>query len=128
MRMFKIVAHVFGKNRRSKRTKRLALLNSVVENIFHVGAARVNNNRTIAQRARSKFHPALKPSDDQPVSNVLRRALCYFLIRERFINKLGLLEFDANLLVGKFRTRISASHHVASLAIQDPVMNLVTNS
>ena len=64
MRLLEIVPHVLFKNRRSERPKRLALLYALVESVFHIRPPRIDDNRTIAQRARAKLHAS--PETIQP--------------------------------------------------------------
>src|SRR5581483_4144028 len=61
-------------NRRRKRAEALAPLYLGIEDLLHVGATRVANDRTIAERPRPPLHPALKPSDDFAAGDGLGRS------------------------------------------------------
>ena len=63
----------FLQDRRSERTKPFAMFDPGVENVLHVRKAGMSEDRTIAQRTRSPFHPALKPSDDISVLDLFAR-------------------------------------------------------
>jgi hypothetical protein len=43
-----------------------------VQNVFHVGAARIGQNGSVSERAGAPFHPALKPADHFSIGNCLR--------------------------------------------------------
>ena len=64
MIVLKIFVLRLGQNRRRKRTKPLAMLDARVQNILHARQAGMRHDGTIAERARTPFHAALKPSDD----------------------------------------------------------------
>ena len=42
----------------------LAVLDPLVEDVLHVGAARIGDDRPVAERARAELHPPLEPADD----------------------------------------------------------------
>src|SRR5262245_23078179 len=67
--LFEPFAHVFPENRGRKRPKALAALDLSIENIFHVCATRIADDRAVAQRARPPFHSSLKPADDEAFGN-----------------------------------------------------------
>src|SRR6266540_2780744 len=58
------LARLIGEYRRRERTKPLAVLDPRVEDVLHVGPARVGDDRAVAERARSELHPPLEPADD----------------------------------------------------------------
>src|SRR5437016_5947743 len=74
MRLFEIITDLFSQNGRRERTERFAFLNSFVENVLHVGASWIDDNRSITKRTWPKLHSSLKPSNYCAVSNVSRRA------------------------------------------------------
>lgn len=49
--------------------QRFAALNFQIENVFHIGAARIAEDRAVAECARSPFHAPLEPADDEAVGN-----------------------------------------------------------
>ena len=54
------------------------MLDPRVEDVLHVGPARVGDDRAVAERARAELHPALEPADDvaggDPLRDVRERA------------------------------------------------------
>src|SRR6185436_18857001 len=74
--LFKIISDALFYNGWRKRSKRLALLDPVVQNLLHLHPPWIDHDRSIPERAWSKLHPSLKPSNDQTVSNILRRTSC----------------------------------------------------
>src|SRR2546423_7220795 len=73
MSLLEILAHVFGQDGWSERTKRLSLLYSLVENILHAGSSRISKNRTIAQGPGPKLHSSLEPTNHKSIGEVARR-------------------------------------------------------
>src|SRR6185369_9913808 len=73
MRLLEVVANALFENRRRKGSKGLALLDSIVEDIFHFSATRICHDRSIAKCAWSELHPALEPADNQTRCEVLCR-------------------------------------------------------
>ena len=61
--------------------ERFAPLDLGVEDGLHVGAARIADDRAVAERARAPLHAALKPADDLAVGD--RRARCAGRARPR---------------------------------------------
>src|SRR5688500_5034762 len=53
----------FGEHDRCKRAERLAVLDAAVENILHLGLARIGQQAAIAERAWPELGTALKPAD-----------------------------------------------------------------
>ena len=60
---FEYLPDPFGQHDRRERTERLAVLDAAVENILHLGLARVGQQAAIAERARPELGTALKPAD-----------------------------------------------------------------
>ena len=58
-----------SQHRRRERPERFAPLDLGVEDLLHVGAARIADDRAVAERARPPFHAALKPADDLAVGD-----------------------------------------------------------
>ena len=52
-----------GAKGRKERNERTGALDLEVQDVFHVGAARVADDAAIAQRARAPLHAALEPAD-----------------------------------------------------------------
>ncbi len=63
-----IVLEVFvlmvGHDGRREGPEPFAVLDAGVQDIFHIGQARMRHDRAIAEGARSPLHAALKPSDN----------------------------------------------------------------
>src|SRR5947209_209487 len=60
--IFKIFVLSFYKDRRRKGTKPFAMFDAGVQDILHVGQARVSYNGPVPQCARAPLHPSLKPA------------------------------------------------------------------
>ena len=60
---------VFGKDRRAERPEWLAVLDAAIELIANASAARVCQQRAVAQRPRAELHAPLKPADDLPLGD-----------------------------------------------------------
>ena len=70
---------------RRKGPKRFAPLDLAIQNVLHVRAARIAEDRAVAERARTPFHPPLKPADDLAFGDRRRRAPAEFsLVRDFF--------------------------------------------
>src|SRR6266540_2713729 len=61
----------FLHHRRRERAKRFPPLDLVVKYGLHVGAARVTEDRTVAERTRSPLHASLKPTHHLPLGDRL---------------------------------------------------------
>ena len=72
--LFEPFSDRFAQNRRCEGTKRFAVFNFGVQNLFHVGATRVAQNGTIPERARAPFHSPLEPADDEALCDRTRGA------------------------------------------------------
>ena len=57
-----------AQDRGRERAEGLAPLDLAVEDVLHVGAARVAEDRAVAERARPPLHAALEPADDLAVA------------------------------------------------------------
>ena len=68
------VGDVVAQNRRCERAERFAPLDLGVEDVFHVGAPRIGQDRAVAQRPRSPLHAALEPAHDLAVGDGARDA------------------------------------------------------
>mgnify|MGYP006159842189 FL=1 len=62
MCLLEILADTLFQYRRRKRPERLTFLDPIVENLFHLSTARVNDDRSISKRAWAKLHPPLEPA------------------------------------------------------------------
>src|SRR5262245_28882662 len=80
MCLLEIIAHALFQDGGRKWAKGLAFLDPRVENIFHLGATRVNNDAAIPQRPWPKLHLSLKPANDISIRDSLRSYPGYFLI------------------------------------------------
>ncbi len=60
---------VLAQDARRERPERFAALDLEVEDVLHVGPARVAEDGAVAERARPPFHAALEPADDAPVGD-----------------------------------------------------------
>src|SRR6476646_45730 len=63
-----------AENGRRERPKRLPALDLEVEDLLHVRAARVAQNRAVAERPRAPLHASLEPPDYLPVRDRRRGA------------------------------------------------------
>ena len=55
-------------------------LDLAVEYALHVGATRVANDRAVAERPGSPFHPPLKPANHPPLSDGCSRPPAQFVL------------------------------------------------
>src|SRR5579863_7222738 len=60
---FEVFRHMLAQHRGSERPETLAELDLQIEHALHLGRARIRQNRSRAQRPRTKFHASLKPAD-----------------------------------------------------------------
>src|SRR5581483_9231379 len=67
--LLKPVGDRFPQDRWRERPERFAALYLQVENILHVGATRIAQDRSVAKRPRPPFHPALKPADHKTIGD-----------------------------------------------------------
>ena len=65
------VVGMFGEHARCKRTEVFPVLDLLIEDVAHLRPARIGEQRTVAERARSELHAALKPGDDLAVGDQL---------------------------------------------------------
>src|SRR5215510_5029579 len=63
MRLIEVIANAFRQYRRREWTEGLTMLDTAVQNVFHLGAPGVSQDAASAKRARSELHSSLKPSD-----------------------------------------------------------------
>src|ERR1700684_2294993 len=68
MSALEIFARGFLQNRGSEWAEHLAMLDALIQNIFHFGPAWVGQNATVAERARTPFRAALVPAKNFAVS------------------------------------------------------------
>ena len=59
----KISARLLLEHAGRERPVGLAVLDPLVEDVLHVGAPRIGDDRSVAERARTELHPALEPAD-----------------------------------------------------------------
>ncbi len=71
---------MFFENTGRERTKLLAELDLQIDNVTHVGPARVCNQRPVAQSSGPKLHTSLEPSDDLPINQPVGDLLDKFFI------------------------------------------------
>src|SRR2546423_2744966 len=99
MRLLKIFAYTLLQDRRRERSKRFALLDSIVEDFLHLRAPRIDHNRSIAESTWPKLHPALKPANDQACGDVPGRTLRQFFVRVTLESQSALFQCRADLVV-----------------------------
>ena len=63
------VGDALAQDRGREGAERLAALDLVVEDVLHVGPARVAQDRAVAERARAPLHATLEPADDLAVGD-----------------------------------------------------------
>ena len=66
--------HRIAQDRRCERPEGLAALDLEIEDVLRVGAARVAQDRTVAEGARAPFETALEPADHLAFGDRLSRA------------------------------------------------------
>src|SRR5206468_1324038 len=72
-----------GKNDRREWTERLPVLYPAVQNILHVGLARIGQQAAIAERAWTKLRSALKPADHALLGQQFRGVAAYIVAARR---------------------------------------------
>src|SRR5487761_394696 len=100
------------------------MLDARVEHILHVGKAGMSEDRAIPQRARSPFHPALKPADyisdlDLLGDRFKQRFAFHFSILQP-----GLPQSSFNLSVRKFWAKIRMFHDIFTRLFQDRMISV----
>src|ERR1041385_1979520 len=60
---------MLSQDRWGKRAKGFAAFYLGIQNVAHVGPARIAQNRSIAERSWSPLHPPLEPSDNGPLGD-----------------------------------------------------------
>ena len=83
--LIKVVASRLLQDRRRKRPELLAMLDAGIQDVLHIGAARIGDNAAIAKRPRSPFHPALKPAQHVAVSHNFGCALNQRVLSRSFV-------------------------------------------
>src|ERR1019366_337545 len=111
MGLLKVVSDTLFEDRRSKGAEGLALLDSGIQDVLHLGAARVDNDATIAESPRPKLHPTLEPTDDLPISDSLRRCLRELTVAQFAPIKIAPSHYTVDLPVCKLWTGIGVFHH-----------------
>src|SRR5258708_37494268 len=128
MRLLEILSDIFFQDRRRERPERFALFDARVEHLLHFGAARIDYDRSIAERARPEFHPPLKPTDNQALSYVARRAPGHVLIGQSFVWQADAIKFCANLCLAKLRSGVRGLHYFDARLPKQLMPDLITNS
>src|SRR6478609_9182243 len=72
---FKILPDFLRQDRWAEGAEWLPIFYAPVKDVFHVTTTRVSENASVAQGARTKFHPPLKPTYNVALAN----CLCGFL-------------------------------------------------
>src|SRR5262245_24553764 len=121
--LFKPFTYVLTEYRWRKWAKTLATLDLSIENILHISAARIADNRTVAQRAGSPLHPPMKPADHEALGNCLGSFQAQFYLVHLVdsctaeLSKLpcsGLDEYP-NFTIRVLRTPVGMIHNVAAV-------------
>ena len=68
---FKPFGNMFFLNGRCKRAEAFTSFDLRIQDVLHVRAARITDNRAIAERARAPFEPALEPADNIPFGDMI---------------------------------------------------------
>src|SRR6266404_5558476 len=108
--------------------ERFSLFNACVQDVLHFSAARIDYDRSIAERARPELHPPLEPPDNQTAGDIARGAPCRFLISQGFVFQAAAIEFRADLAVAKLRSGVRSLHHFNARLSQQLIPNLITDS
>src|SRR5437899_2707794 len=82
MSFFEIVADSLEQDRRREGTEGLAVLYPTVQEILHVGPARIHDDTAVAQSPRPPFHSSLEPTYDFSFGNPLRRQSAKLFFRQ----------------------------------------------
>ncbi len=127
MRFLEKLAGSFFRNRGCEWTKRFAVLDAPVQDVFHFGAARVGQDAAIAQRARSPFRRALEPADNFSVGNMPRGRTHEFGFVElrnlHFVRRAHAIDHGANLGGRKLRPPVRVLHHEFARPPEDLVVH-----
>src|ERR1035441_10036149 len=128
MGLLKVVSDTLFKDRRSKGTEWFAFLNTSIQDVLHLGAARVDDDAAIAESPWPKLHPALEPTHDLPISDSLRCCLCELSVAQFAPIKITPSHYIVDLSVLKLWTGIGVLHHKRPRLLQYDIVDVVTDS
>src|SRR6185312_3472077 len=72
--LFEPLVHVLAQNRRCEWAKGFAAFDLLVQDLLHIAATRIAEDRAISERARTPLHAPLKPADHLALRDLLRDA------------------------------------------------------
>src|SRR6202521_3731150 len=116
MRFREPLARGFREDGWRERAEDFAVLDSPVQNLFHLHTPRVSDDAPVAERSRTPFSPALKPSKDFAIGDDSGRATNQFFLRQfdygiAAVRNAARADRLANLRLCKSRPPISVIHH-----------------
>ena len=77
-----ILPHRLAQNGRGEGPERLPSLDLGVQDVLHVRAARIDDDRTIPEGAGPPLHPPLEPAGDETLFDLSRKFHAKFLLRQ----------------------------------------------
>ena len=119
------LAGSLGEDRRRERAKRLAVLDARVEDVLHVVASRVGDDRAVAERARAELHPSLEPAHDLARGDVLGDRAEQRVVVEQLRLEARAADRAAVVRVRVLGARVRVIHHEAARAAERLVPHVV---
>ncbi len=116
------VGRVLAQHRGRERPEAFAPLDLEIQDVLHIGTARIADDRPIAERARPPFHPTLEPSDDVAACDAFgdpeaERPLFRHILRDAAVRRdlAGLrLDEPGDLGFARGGSEIGMIHHSAA--------------
>src|SRR6266498_175812 len=103
----------------------LAVLDASIEDVLHVVAPRVGDDRAIAERARAELHPALEPADDVACGDALGNRAEECVVLEPLRGEPRSTQRLRALLVGVLGPRVGVIHDESAWPAEYLVPNVV---
>src|SRR5229473_584304 len=116
MRSCEPLTRSFRENGGRERPEDFAVLDSLVQNFFHLRAPRIGDDTPVAERSRTPFGASLKPPENFPVgdnrgSSADQVFFWQFGDRTASLRDTARADSVANLRVREARTPVSVIHH-----------------
>src|SRR5260370_377869 len=120
----KVIAGTLRQDGGAERPEWLAILDAAVQDILHVVAARVGEDATIAEGARTEFHASLEPSDHLPLSNLIRRAGDQLILIQLVPACAGLAESGPDVGIAVLGAVVDVAHYELARLLQNLILDI----
>src|SRR5258707_1492718 len=114
MRLLEIFADLFSQNGWSEGAKGLPLLNALIQNVLHISATRIDDNRSIAERPRPELQTPLKPSHHCSAGDIARGPFRDVPIRGCLKFQIRHLQLRNYLVIAELRAEAGAFQNFAA--------------